>query len=79
MINFSFLEDPGLGSVTPLESALDGFYKLSRVVEEVFGGDTFSVGKKKENQKQNGQGTVEDLNFIKRMYIKVFPKPCFLF
>ncbi|XP_068670254.1 separin-like isoform X2 [Montipora foliosa] len=48
--------DPGLGSVTPLESALDGFYKLSRVVEEVFGEDTFSVSKKKENQKQNSQG-----------------------
>ena len=38
-----FCEDPVVGSPTALECTLDGFHKLSRMAEEVFGEDVPAV------------------------------------
>lgn len=35
---------------------MDGFHKLSRMAEEVFGENIFSTSKKKEIQKEREQG-----------------------
>ena len=37
---------------------MDGFHKLSRMAEEVFGEDIFNTGNKKENKKEIEQGII---------------------
>lgn len=37
---------------------MDGFHKLSRMAEEVFGEDIFNTGNKNENKKEVEQGII---------------------
>ena len=56
LLFLSLIIDPVLGSLTALECGIDGLHKLSQMAEEVFGGDIFCSGNKKQKQKQNDQG-----------------------
>ena len=47
--------DPLLGSLTALECALDGYNKLSRMAEEIFGGGIFCSGKQKQRENKTGE------------------------
>ena len=57
LISFLLYEniDPILGSLTPLECALDGYQKLSRMAEEIFGSGIFCSGKQKQKENKTGE------------------------
>lgn len=44
-----------LGSLTALECALDGYYKLSQMAEEIFGCGIFCSGKQKQKENKTGE------------------------
>ncbi|RMX47888.1 hypothetical protein pdam_00010648, partial [Pocillopora damicornis] len=50
---FKIVVDPLLGSLTPLEWAIDELHKLTQMAEEIFGLDVFCTGKQMQKQKEN--------------------------
>jgi len=64
-----------LGSLTALECALDGYNKLSRMAEEIFGSGIFCSGTQKQRENKTGE-EVTKVNTHKDYYCS-FSKNCF--